>query len=227
MSSINTMGKVALGWLGWLQPRPAQGKAARQLPLPAPRREGGLPLMQALDRRQSQRQFSSRTLSMQQFGELLWVAGGINRIGSGGRTVPSAMNVHDVDVYAALPEGLYRYQPKQHVLQLVVASDLRRITGYQDFVDRAPVNLIYVGDHRRMRMVPSRQRVAYANAVAGAMAQNVYLYCASEGLSTVVRAWVDRPSLAAVIGLLHDEHVLLAQTVGYPPDRHPGQPGLF
>ena len=126
------------------------------------------------------------------------------------------MNAQEVDVYVALPEGLYRYDPHSHVLNLVGATDVRRVTGYQDFVDSAPMELIYVADHSRMKLVPAAQRESYASAAAGAMAQNVYLYCASAGLATVIRAWIDRQILSQAMGLEADHQILLAQTVGQP-----------
>lgn len=213
---MNTLTKLALGVLGQLGPRPAREPGAQRIELPAPRQLGGMPLLQALQARRSQREFSTRALPLAQLGELLWAAAGVNRPALGGRTAPSAMNAQEVDVYVALPEGMYLYEAKGHGLQLVVPSDLRRVTGYQDFTDAAALDLVFVADHRRMKLVPASQRSAYANAAAGAMMQNVYLYCASEGLATVIRAWLDREALARAMGLGEDEQVLLAQTVGLP-----------
>jgi len=119
-------------------------------------------------------------------------------------------------LYVALPQGLYLYDPAAHVLRQALASDVRRVTGYQDFVDTAPLDLLFVADHARMGLVPAAQREAYAYAAAGAMAQNVYLYCASQGLAAVLRAWFDRPALERAMGLGPDQQVLLAQTVGHP-----------
>jgi nitroreductase len=119
-------------------------------------------------------------------------------------------------LYAAMPQGLYRYEPEGHRLQRVLDSDVRGLTGYQDFVDDAALDLIYVAEHGRMGLVPAPQRSAYAHAAAGAMAQNVYLACASAGLATVLRAWLDRDALARAMHLANDEQLLLAQTVSRP-----------
>lgn len=213
---MSTLTKMALGLLGQLQPSPALGDAAGTLPLPPPDLAGGLPLMRALALRQSQREFDPTPLPPQMLSDLLWAAAGINRPLLGGRTTPSAMNAQEVDVYAALPGGLYRYLPADHVLQLVNATDVRRVTGYQDFVDNAPMDLVYVADHARMKLVPVAKRESYAFTAAGAMAQSVYLYCASAGLATVIRAWLDRAALAQAMGLHPDQQVLLAQTIGRP-----------
>ena len=152
---------------------------------------------------------------MQLLSDLLWSAYGINRA-DGGRTAPSALNAQEIDIYVALPEGAYLYDAQRHALSLVVSQDLRRITGYQDFVDEAPLDLVFVADHRRMAMVPVVHRESFASAAAGAIAQNVYLFAASAGLATVIRAWIDRSAIADALALSHDQQVLLSQTVGFP-----------
>ncbi|MBI5257215.1 MAG: SagB/ThcOx family dehydrogenase [Burkholderiales bacterium] len=213
---MNTLTKLALGLMGQLTPQAPQGDPARAIKLPPPHRRGGMPLMQALWQRQSGREFQPQALARPVLSDLLWAAAGINRPALGGRTAPSAMNAQEVQLYVAMPQGLYGYDPKGHVLQQVLASDVRGVTGYQDFVDNAPLDLVYVADHGRMGLIPAPQREAYAAAAAGAMAQNVYLFCASAGLSTVVRAWFDRAALAKAMGLGNDQQLLLAQTVGRP-----------
>jgi SagB-type dehydrogenase family enzyme len=213
---LNTLTKLALGLMGQLRPQPAAGNAAHSITLPAPRRRGGLPLMEALWRRESQREFAPRALRRQLLSDLLWAAAGVNRPGLGGRTAPSALNAQEVLLYVAMPQGLYRYEPAAHALQRVATADVRRVTGYQDFVDTAPLDLIFVADHSRMKLVPAAQREAFAFAAAGAMAQNVYLFCASAGLATVIRAWFDHRALSQAMGLGPDHQLLLSQTVGTP-----------
>jgi SagB-type dehydrogenase family enzyme len=212
---MTTLTKLALGVMGQLRPRPAKGDARPVIKLPTPDKRGGLPLMQALAKRRSSRAFAPKPLPLPVLSTLLWAAFGVNRR-DGGRTAPSALNAQEIDVYVALPDGAYLYDARKHALQLVAASDLRRVTGYQDFVDEAPLDLVYVADHSRMRMVPVGSRESYASAAAGAIAQNVYLYAAGNGLATVIRAWIDRSAIADALGLSHDQQVLLSQTVGYP-----------
>ncbi|MDO8249476.1 MAG: SagB/ThcOx family dehydrogenase [Rhodoferax sp.] len=213
---MNTLTKMALGLIGQLKPQPVVGDAPAISLLPPPITTGGLPLMQALAQRQSSREFDPAPLPDQMLSDLLWAAAGINRPALGGRTAPSAMNAQEVDVYLALPNGLYRYAAPTHTLDLVSAIDVRRVTGYQDFVDTAPLDLVFVANYARMKLVPAAQRASYAAVAAGAMAQNVYLVCASAGLATVIRAWLDRDALAHAMGLSNDQHVLLSQTVGQP-----------
>jgi SagB-type dehydrogenase family enzyme len=214
---MDTLTKLALGLIGHNRPLPLTGPAARTQALPEPRRTGGLPLMQALAARRSERDFSAEPLEEQTLADVLWAAAGVNRPQDGGRTAPSAMHAQEIDLYAALPTGLYRYDPAGHRLVLAIGSDVRRVTGYQDFVDNAALDLVYVADHRRMGRVPAAHRTSYASCTAGAMAQNVYLCCASLGLATVLRAWFDRSALSHAMGLTDDEQVLFAQTVGRRP----------
>ena len=212
---MNTLTKLALGAMGRLRPKPAQGDAMQQIALPAPEKIGGMPLMEAIAARHSAREFSPKQLPLPMLSNLLWAADGINRPG-GGRTAPSAINAQEIDVYVALPSGAYLYDAAAHALRLVAGSDLRRVTGYQDFVDDAALDLVYVADHGRMKLVPAASRESYASVAAGAITENVYLFAAGNGLSTVIRAWIDRDAIANALGLAHDQQVLLSQTVGFP-----------
>ncbi len=211
---MNTLTKLALGLMGQLKPQAVAETETEAIVLPAPRLAGGMALMEALQRRASSREFDETALDPATLSEVLWAAGGVNRPDVGGRTAPSAMNSQEVELHVALPSGLFRYEPLTHSLQLTVASDVRRVTGYQDFVDTAPLDLIYVANHAQMKLVPAAQRERYAYAAAGAMSQNVSLYCAANALATVIRAWFDAPALAQAMGLESDQQLLLCQTVG-------------
>jgi len=210
---MSTLTRMALGAMGKLRPRPVHRHSESSITLPPFEKHGGLPLLDALSQRRSSRDFEATLLPLPLLSQLLWSAFGVNRNG-GHRTAPTAMDCQEIDLYVALPGGAYVYDAAAHALHLAVPSDVRRVTGYQDFVDNAALDLIYVADHTRMKLVPAAQREAYAFAAAGAMSQNVYLYCASAGLATVVRAWFDRHALSQAMGLGTDQQLLLAQTVG-------------
>jgi len=193
----------------------AQTEAARQISLPKPQVDGGRPLMQVLKDRSSTRAFAARKLSEQTLSNLLWAACGVNRA-DGKRTAPSAMNKQEVDVYVVLAEGAFLYDPKEHALKQVSNADLRVQAGTQDFVRDAPVNLVYVADTAKMGSNPEETKVLWYGVTTGAITQNVYLYCASEGLVTVARAFVDRAVLAKSLSLRPEQRITLSQTVGYP-----------
>lgn len=198
-----------------LSERGAGQDSLRTLQLPKPDTTGGKPLMQILKERKTSRLFSDRKLPQQVLSNLLWAAFGVNRP-DGHRTAPSARNWQEIDVYVATAEGLFLYQASPHSLKRVFTDDLRAKTGTQDFVGSAPVDLVYVANLDKVDAQSIDDRNLYVGADCGFIAQNVYLYCASEGLSTVVRGSVDREKLAKVMKLRPAQKILLAQTVGYP-----------
>jgi nitroreductase len=194
---------------------PSFSEANRIIPLPAPRLEGGTSLMQALLGRHSTRLFLPDELPMALLGDLLWAAFGVNRPQSGKRTAPSAYDVRDIDIYLAAQQGLFRYQAESHNLAALLPDDLRSFTGTQAYVAAAPLNLVYVSDYRRMTG-SAAEREQWSWAHSGFIAQNVYLYCAAAGLACVVRSTIERDGLARRMDLDKTQHVILAQTLGYP-----------
>jgi nitroreductase len=188
----------------------------KPIQLPAPQTEIGKPLMQTLKVRQSARTFDTKALPPQELSNLLWAAFGINRPESGKRTAPSAMNWQEIDVYVAMPEALYLYDAKLNCLKPILFKDLREATGKQPFVKDAPLNLIYVADATKMKNASEQDQMFYSAADVGFIAQNVYLYCASQGLVAVMRGLVDRPVLAKAMNLRPEQKVMFSQTVGYP-----------
>jgi SagB-type dehydrogenase family enzyme len=184
--------------------------------LPAPQIEGGKPLMQALKARQSTREFSEKKISPQTLSDLLWAAFGINRP-DGKHTAPSTRNWQEIEVYAVMQDGAYIYDAKSNALKLVVTGDFRKVTGAQKFVESAPLNLVYVADFSKMK--GSEEELSlYSGADVGFISQNVYLFCASEGLATVVRGWLNKEECAKALKLTEKKKVVLAQTVGYPKE---------
>lgn len=183
--------------------------------LPAPRKDAGKPLMQALQLRRSIREFSPRPLPPQLLSDLLWAAYGVNRP-SGDRTAPYWRHIMVIDVYAAMADGVWLYDPGQHALHPHLATDIRAQTGLQDFVATAPLNLVYVAHGERMKDISPEERRLYGSVDAAFAGQNVYLYCASEGLATVFRGAVDHDKLNQDMRLENGQFVTFAQTVGYP-----------
>lgn len=188
--------------------------AADPVPLPSPQTEGGKPLMQALKDRMTTRTFSDEKLSRQTLSNLLWAAFGVNRP-DGRRTAPSAKNWQEIDIYVATPEGLFLWDAQKNVLQPISPKDLRAMTGTQAYAKDAAVDLVYVADYSKVSAGGLDQNIL-VGADTGFVSENVYLYCASEGLATVVRASIDRDALSKELKLKAEQKVILAQSVGYP-----------
>jgi nitroreductase len=197
---------IPLGWISAQELKPVA--------LPTPQTSGGKPLFQALKERKSGREFAPDQLSRQTLANLLWAAWGINR-DDGRRTAPSASNHQEVDVYVITAAGAYVYDAKANALQTVVATDLRKLAGTQAYAADAPVNLIYVANTTKLGG-DDPAKLNYAFADTGFIAQNVYLFAASEGLEAVIRASVDRAALGKALNLRPEQRITLAQSVGYP-----------
>lgn len=193
----------------------AQEQELQPIVLPSPQIKGGMPLFEALKNRKSVREFSDRKLTFQVLSNLLWSAYGINRPEVKKRTAPSAMNLQMIELYVCLEQGTFLYDPEAHALKPVLSDDIRESTGFQPFVKVAPVNLVYVADVAKIKQMGEDQWI-YIGAEAGAISQNVYLFCASEGLATVVRGAIPRDVLSQKLKLKDTQKIVLAQTVGYP-----------
>ncbi|HYA73193.1 MAG TPA: SagB/ThcOx family dehydrogenase [Roseiarcus sp.] len=195
-----------------------QGEAAAQEPtalkLPPPRKTGGMPFFDAIARRRSIREYSDRPLPQQALSDLLWAAFGVNRP-DGGRTAPYARHIIMIDVYVATAEGVWLYEPASHALLPRMTQDIRAATGEQDFVGHAGLDLVYVAHGERMSDVPPQERILNACVDTGFIGQNVYLFCASEGLATVFRGALDASKLARIMKLPSEQFVTYAQTVGF------------
>lgn len=191
------------------------GQNKNLIELPAPQRTGGMPLMDALNNRSTSRDFSDRELSDQILSNLLWAAFGINRE-NGKRTAPSSQGKTEMEIYVATGKGLFLYIPEKNALEKILDKDIRKKTGKQLFVNKAPVNLIFVANYKKAGNTNSEKYRSTSGINSGFISQNVYLYCASEGLSTVVRGWFDRDDLHKAMNLEDYKDIILTQTVGYP-----------
>jgi SagB-type dehydrogenase family enzyme len=192
----------------------------QDIKLPEPDKKGGAPLMQALNDRMSAREYDSRELTPDQLSNLLWAAWGINRQADGKHTAPSSNNKQEMSVYVIMKSGLYLYIPESNILKQIHNRDIRKAAGKQDFVEIAAVNLVFVSDLKKAGITDPEKagnealNTSFINT--GFMAQNVYLWCASEKLACVVRGWFDAQELAKAMELAPYQRIIITQTVGYP-----------
>jgi SagB-type dehydrogenase family enzyme len=200
----------------FFMPGALSAQELKAIQLVKPQMDSGRLLMHVLKDRKSSREFSNRKLPIRVLSNLLWSACGINRPDSGKRTAPSAKNWQEVDVYVANEKGLYLYDAQRHRLTPVLAQDIRARTGSQSYVKDAPVNLIYVADYGKMGNATNNVKDLYSAVDTGFVSQNVYLYCASEGLATVAQGTIDRAALGQTMKLRPEQRIILAQSVGYP-----------
>ncbi len=188
----------------------------KDIKLPAPQTTGGKPLMDCLRERKSERTYSDKDIDLQTLSNLLWAAWGVNRLESGKRTAPTARNRQEIDLYLTLKNGVYKYDAINNTLVFLSNQDIREKTGTQAFVKDAPLNIVIVADLSKMGSGNENEKLMTAHIDAGYVSQNIYLFCASAGLNTVVRGMVNKEELSKLLRLKPDEKIIVAQTVGYP-----------
>ena len=188
----------------------------KTIDLPPPWKDGGKPLAQAIWARRSIREYADKPVPIEVLSNLLWTACGVNRPATPDRTVPSWRHAIESEIFVAAADGAWSYDARAHRLTQVLPDDIRVQTGMQDYVGSAPLDLVYVADGDRLQGVSADEKRLWAFTDVGFIGQNVYLYCASEGLATVFRGSVDRARLAQTLRLPAAKFITCAQTVGYP-----------
>jgi hypothetical protein len=183
-------------------------------------------VLAALKERKTSRDISAEKLPPQILSNLLWAAFGVNRENSPfrgpGRTAASASNSQEIDLYVALPEGVYLYEAIPHHLTPVVTGDFRRRSGRRSAAG-APVNIFYVVDIAKYKKAPFQEpglrdpevQKSYYYVATGLIAQNVYLFAASQGLAAHFHN-CDKQNTPKEFKLRPEQRVLFSQTVGYP-----------
>lgn len=180
-------------------------------------------VMKALAERKSVRVCSGKELENQDLSDILWAANGINRK-DGKRTAPSSLNAQDITIYAFTVKGVYLYQPETHSLKTIVVGDYRNILAgppsparSQEYVVKFPLILLYVSDLSRIKSTGEQARLTAAMDVAF-VSENVNLFCAGAGLSTVTRASMERSNIVKLLNLKENQLPLLNNAVGYPKE---------
>jgi SagB-type dehydrogenase family enzyme len=184
-------------------------------PAAAPPKTNAATLADALKKRKSASAFQPQPLPKEKLLDLLWAAWGINRPDSGKRTAPSAVNAQEIDIYVLTSEGAFVYDAKAHQLTLVAAQDLRAKATTAASMRDAAVQLVFVADYAKLRTGSQSQKELYSACHTGFIGQNVYLFCAAEGLGARFYAGVDRAALKESLKLRGDQQVVFAQAVGY------------
>ena len=189
------------------------GLSAQDISLPKPAKTGGKPLMEALNSRATIRSIAEKPLSMELLSNLLWAATGINRP-DGRMTAPTASNNQEIDVYLFLPQGIYLYDVQNHSLIFKMEGDHRKTASPRQGAPSG-VLMIFVADYGRMGRYDNASKELYSATDTGYVSQNVYLFCASEGLATVALGGIDRPAIMELLNISNGK-VVLGQSVGYP-----------
>ncbi|MDR2971757.1 MAG: SagB/ThcOx family dehydrogenase [Bacteroidales bacterium] len=184
---------------------------AQDIQLLPPQRTGGMPLMEALANRKTNRDFTQQELTPQQLSNLLWAAAGVNRP-DGRRTAPTARNAQQIEIYALTKEGAYLYMPNEHTLRLIAAGDHRKSGASQERFQECPLMIILVANYDKMDGFSDEAKAMYEGTDTGNISQNIYLYCASEGLASCALGSIHRDKLQEL--LKYNGKAILGQSVG-------------
>jgi SagB-type dehydrogenase family enzyme len=179
----------------------------------------GLPVMKALSIRASVKEFDTTKINLQDLSDLLWASNGVNRPETGKRTAPSAINAQDIDVYVFMKSGIYLYDAKKHLLELIVGSDYRNlIADGQEYVLKAPLICLLVSDISRFAIRKDSLKLVWAAEDAGIVSQNISLFCASVGFATRPRMMMNQQKLREILKLKDSQHLMLNNPVSYKKD---------
>lgn len=185
----------------------------------------GITVKQAISRRHTSRDFSTEHLTDKNLSEILWAGYGVNGADNH-RTVPSACGIYPLSIYAFLPDGVYLYNPIEHSLSLEVEGDHREKAGMQDFVAEAPLSIVIMSDFAKFKTgnptfdpLLEGNEMKYSLLDAGAVTENIYLYCTCAGINVVERGMADEKTVKNLLNLPANMHLTVAMTVGYPPEK--------
>ncbi|MFH1339260.1 MAG: SagB/ThcOx family dehydrogenase [Candidatus Omnitrophota bacterium] len=194
----------------------------KEIQLPAAIQKGKMPLEDAISMRRSQREFAEKDLDLNQLGQLLWAAQGITgkKEGYEFRSAPSAGALYPMEIYAVSRNGLFRYLPSSHKLEVLSDKDLRNsLAGAalgQEPVRGAPVDIVICAVYERVTGKYGRRGIRYAHIEAGHIAQNIHLQAVALGLGSVPIGAFNDEEVKGVLSLSPDHEPLYIISVGYP-----------
>ena len=191
---------------------------AKIINLPEPNKSGSISLEQAISSRRSRRDFLPKTLTLEQIGQLTWVAQGQDTR-SHYRTVPSAGATYPLELFIMTGDGLFHYLPAKHSLDKLIDQDLRAALASaalgQDFIKAAPLTLVFAVQFTRTTGRYGQRGIRYVYMEAGHAAQNVHLQAEALGLGSVAVGAFDDASVSKVLTLLNHLEPIYMVVIGY------------
>lgn len=173
------------------------------------------PVRIACELRRSYRSFTEGEIRQDHLATLVWMACGENRPDEHKRTVPSARNAQEIELYVFTKDGVYKYIPGKHLLNLVTPGDHRAKISQQEFFAQAPIALVLVANYDKMKDFDAASRDFYAAVDCGYVSQNIYMFCAASDLyGTVACGAINRDAISTLLKIKNGK-VMLAHPVGH------------
>jgi SagB-type dehydrogenase family enzyme len=185
--------------------------------LPEPNQDGSMSLERTIAVRRSRRDFLSQSLTLEQISQLTWAAQGQEASGRF-RTAPSAGATYPLELFIISGDGLFHYLPDKHLLEKLTGRDLRSDLASaawgQEFVEAAPLTLVFAAEFSRTTNHYGKRGIRYVYTEAGHAAQNVHLQAEALGLGSVAVGAFDDASVSKVLSLPKNLEPIYMVTVG-------------
>lgn len=176
---------------------------AEDIKLPEPDKSNTTTLIQALENRHSDRQFASKEVDDATLSTILWAAYGVNRP-DGKRTIPTAMDKKDLNIYVFNKHGIWLYDAPTNTLRQQSGENHLALFNMQDYMNDVSTVLVYTGSTED-----------YAIMHAGSAYQNVELYVAANDMASIVRGFFDHEKVAQALNLSSGQRVIISQAIGW------------
>ena len=176
---------------------------ADDIQLPQPDKLSAATLVEALENRHSDHEFSDREVDNQALSMILWAAYGVNRA-DGKRTIPTAMNKKDLNLYVFNKDGIWLYDADTNTLKQQSNENHLELFQKQDYMTPVSTVLVYTGSTED-----------YAAMHAGSAYQNVELYTAANNMASIVRGFFDHEKVSQVLNLPEGQRVIISQAIGW------------
>lgn len=176
---------------------------ASDLNLPTPDKTNKTTLIQALEKRHSDREFSEKEIDDKTLSTLLWAAYGVNRP-DGKRTIPTALDKKDLNIYVFNRKGIWLYDATTNTLKQKSNQNNLDLFQLQDYMKSVSTVFVYTGS-----------KEDYAIMHAGSAYQNVELYAAANNMASIVRGYFDKNKVTEVLDIPNEERVIISQAIGW------------
>lgn len=203
---------IFLSQTGW-------GEDMKTINLSKPKLKGSISVEEAIQKRRSVRNYSTKDISMEDISQLLWACQGITDERRPLRASPSAGALYPLEIYLVKRDGVFHYIPEGHKLEAVSNKDVRRelaLAAYnQGCVIEAGIDIVICAIYERVMSKYGERGIRYTDMEAGHAAQNVFLQAEALGLSSVPVGAFSDTKVTKVLNLPAGTKPLYILPVGY------------
>lgn len=195
------------------------GEDMKEIALPKPKTKGTISVEEAIQKRRSVRNYSSKEVNLEDISQLLWACQGITEERGGLRASPSAGALYPLEVYLVKKDGVFHYLPDGHRLGMLSNKDVRQALADaalgQSYVEEASIDIVICAVYERVMSKYGERGIRYTDMEAGHAAENVFLQAAALGLDSVPIGAFDDSAVSKTLNLPRDVKPLYILPIGY------------